>query len=258
MQVSLQNIIFVIVTVTIILLIVAIFILLYVGLYNQKKKQHIEEKLVMAKEFEMHLLQAQIEVQEVTYTTLSKELHDNIGQLLSTAKMLLNLTERNIVSPPDTLFTANVTIGQAISELRTLTKSLDKDWLAQFDFRQNLLTEVSRINASKSICINYDDNGTLQLAPEQQLILFRIVQEAIQNAIKHADPDTIDITTYEIEKSLKIIIRNNGKSFGDFSQGSGVINMRQRTTLLGGSIDWISSPCNVTEVKISLPLNSAQ
>ena len=101
----------------------------------------------MKAKYEQELLQSKLETQEQTFQQIGKELHDNVGQLLSTSRMLLGLTERSLPNPPDTLLTANATLGEAISELRSLSKSLDKEWLEQFSFTDNLQTEISRINA---------------------------------------------------------------------------------------------------------------
>ena len=85
-------------------------------------------------------------------------------------------------------------MGKAINEVRSLSKSLDKEWLQQFDFINNLQTEVNRINAAKTLQIYFSHPEKLLLQPEEQIILFRIVQEAIQNSVKHSQAQQIDIS----------------------------------------------------------------
>lgn len=256
MQVSAKNIIFIVVIITIILLVVAIFILLYVGLYNKRKRKYEEEKSRMAVEFEKQLLQSRIEMQEATYSAVSKELHDNVAQLLSSSRMLLGLTERAIPNPPDTLLTANATLEKAILELRSLSKSLDKEWLEQFNFTENLQAETARINASGAIQAKFLQEQELFLPPDEQLLLFRIVQEAIQNAVKHANPKNIIITLGRRDDQYFICISDDGKGFEpDKQAGMGLANMKQRTALLGGVIDWQTKTGKGTSVTILLPLN---
>jgi signal transduction histidine kinase len=257
MQVSTLNIVQVVVVITTILLAVAVFILLYVRLYNQRSKKHLEEKTEMVTEFEKQLRASQVEVQENTYSTLAKELHDNVGQLLSSAKMLLGLTERTLGTPPDTLLTANETIGQAIKELRSLSKALDKEWLEQFNFIDNLATEIARINAGEIVSASLTHTHDIQLRSGEQIMLFRVVQEAIQNAIKHAHPKHIDILLAADEQKLSISIADDGSGFDSpaLNSGMGIGNMIHRVNLLGGTINWQSKPGHGTTVNISLPLN---
>lgn len=235
---------------------VSAFVIAYVLYFNKRKAKHLEEKDSMTKEFQQQLFQSQIEVQEQTFQQIGKELHDNVGQLLSTSRMLLGLTERNLSNPPDTLLTANATLGQAISELRSLSKSLDKEWLEQFSFTDNLQTEVSRINSGNGVLAEFMTVDSLPLASDEQIILFRIVQEAIQNAIKHGQPKNMLIQIKQEENNFCITISDDGTGFTprETGNGMGMSNMKHRTSLLGGSITWNSIPEQGTTVCIFLPL----
>ena len=205
--------------------------------------------------YEHALLQSQIEVQEATLSTLSKELHDNIGQLLSTAKMLLGITEINLGNAPDTLVTANATVGKAINELRSLSKSLSKEWLEQFDLIENLTTEVNRINSADAVRLHLSHPDKLALVADKQIILFRIIQEAIQNAIKHASATNIYITITQSDKLLQTTVKDDGTGFSEenMSDGVGIINMKHRAKLLGGTVQWQSGNDGSTAL-ITLPV----
>ncbi|RYD87748.1 MAG: hypothetical protein EOP50_20265, partial [Sphingobacteriales bacterium] len=168
------------------LALVAAFVILYVLYFNRRKAALIAEQQSLRAEFDNALLLAQVEVQEQTYQNIGKELHDNIGQLLSTARMLLGLTERTLSEPPKPLLMANDTLAQAIGELRSFSKSLDKQWLEQFHLVANLQAEINRINAGRELEARLEVHNALDLPADKQIILFRIVQEAMQNAVKHA------------------------------------------------------------------------
>jgi signal transduction histidine kinase len=241
---------------TIVLLLLAAFLMFFFVRYRVKNNDYIKEREAMQKSFDQTLLQSQVEVQEATFAGLAKELHDNIGQLLSSTKMLLGITQRNLGNSPDTLTIAEETLGKAISELRSLSKSLDKEWLEQFDFIHNLEVESSRINDAKHLRISFTHPGKLALRPEEQIILFRIVQEAMQNAMKHADPDHIQIHLTVAEEKMRIIVIDNGHGFNETHQkeGMGIRNMKHRTKLLGGKINW-NSTGNGSSVIIELPNN---
>lgn len=244
-----------IIVVSSVFVLMAVFIIAYILYFNKRKTQFIEERIMMGERFRQQLFQSQIEVQEQTFQQIGKELHDNVGQLLSTAKILLGLTERGMENPPDTLLTAHATLAQAINELRSLSKSLDKEWLEQFSFLDNLRSEISRINIAKVVYAEFHFADDLPLWSDGQIILFRIVQEAIQNAIKHAHPKTIIIKSGRSESSFRISIADDGKGFGagQTGAGQGITNMKHRTVLLGGTIKWDSAPDTGTVVTITLP-----
>ena len=213
----------------------------------------------MKQAFEQELLKTQLETREDAFNTLSKELHDNIGQLLNSTKLLIGVTQRSIPDPPETLETANETLVKAIQELRTLSRSLDKDWLEQLNFIDNLEAEIARLNAAKSFQIKINRHESLLLKPDQQTILFRIVQEILQNAVKHAQAKTITIWIDEDSKMLSITITDDGNGFTEKTaiKGSGLLNIKYRTKLLGGDVKWKSAPGSGTIVTIHIPTNSS-
>ncbi len=212
----------------------------------------------MASAFNQQLLQSQMEVQEATLLALSKELHDNIGQLLSTTKMLIGITERSIAQPPDTLKTANETLGKAIAELRSLSKSMDKEWLEQFNLLENLQAEVNRINIADSVKLHFNHPDTIFLKPDEQVILFRIIQEAVQNALKHAEAKNIFVSIETNNDILCVQIKDDGRGFSEkkLNTGLGLKNLKQRTKILGGKIHWSSAPDKGCTVSIDLPVKT--
>jgi len=111
-----KDLIFAIVFTTIVLLLLVAFLLFFFIRYRFKNNTYIKEKEAMKKFFEKTLLQSQIEVQEATLAGIGKELHDNIGQLLSSTKMFLGITQRNLPESPETLNIAEETLGKAINE----------------------------------------------------------------------------------------------------------------------------------------------
>ena len=92
---------------------ILIFLVNFILSYQKKTIAFSKEKELMQTQFDQTLLQSQIEVQEATFSVLAKELHDNVGQLLSSSKMLLGITQRNIDNPPETLTIAAGNIGQS-------------------------------------------------------------------------------------------------------------------------------------------------
>lgn len=241
------------------LLLITLFIVFLLMAYKKRDKSHVDEKKRLEEEFRNQLLQSQIEVQEQTFQQIGKELHDNVGQLLSTSRMLVGLAERSLANPPDALLTAGATIGQAINELRTLSKTLDKEWLERFDLIQNLQTEIDRINAGGDVAARLVYDQQLNLPPGQRIVLFRIIQEAMQNAIKHGKCRCIDIRISSKNNKLEVEIKDDGKGFdaGTQRKGMGLINMQHRSAALGGTANYLSSEGKGTSVMITIPQNQS-
>jgi len=212
----------------------------------------------MQQEFQQQILQSQIETQEETFALLGKELHDNVGQLLNSAKLLIGVTQRKLSDSPDTLAIADETLGKAINELRSLSKSLNKEWLEQFNFIDNLQAEIKRINAADSLQIHFSNTAPIPLKSDEQIILFRIVQEALQNAIKHAQANNITIQLTEENNLLTVIVEDDGKGFEEkekVTSGVGLMNMKHRIKLLGGTIEWKSAGKGASVI-ICLPVKN--
>ncbi len=234
---------------------VAIGIIFLVLIYQKRQLRYMLEKRQLQNQYTEELLKTRLETQEQTLNTLSKEIHDNIGQLLNSSKVLISVAQRRMATPEETLQTANETLEQAILELRTLSKSLSKDWLAQFDFIENLNTEVKRINAADGVRLTVANSTHLTMSKERQLVLFRIVQEAFQNALKHSEANNIKISIEQPNGQVEVRIADDGKGFeksGPTREGFGITNIKLRTALMGGTVQWNALHPG-TEVVIQLP-----
>lgn len=237
--------------------ILVFFIIMFIVLYQRRYYKFLRETQNLQNSFQSEILKTQLETQEETFFQIGEEIHDNIGQLLSSTKMLLGITERNLPSIPDPFKTAQETLGKAITELRSLSKSLNREWLHQFNLIQNLETEIDRINTANIIQIQlYTSVRILPLAPEAQVMLFRIIQEAMHNAIKHAGASMLRITI-DLSGVILVSIYDDGKGFRqpeNQHHGVGIINMKHRTSLLGGTIEWKPKDHGGTEIRIFIPI----
>ena len=222
---------------------IVVFILLF---YQKKRFNHQQE-----------LLRTQTETQEETFRQISEELHDNVGQLLGSTKNLLWITERSLTEVPDALSTAIATLATAMQDLRSLSKALNQEWLERFNLVDNLRVESARLNYAGNIVVTVEAaSKELPFRREDQVVLFRIIQEALHNGIKHSEATHIGITLGSDGHRILIQVRDNGKGFDKEttkSQGVGLINMKRRTRLLKGTIDWDSIPGDGTTVRISIP-----
>ncbi len=234
------------------------FIILFIFLYQKRHHKYIIEKQRLESAFQKEIFKTQLETQENTFHQIAEDLHDNIGQLLSTTRMLLGTVERSIDPPPDTLITANHTLAKAIQDLRMLTKSLNKEWLSQFNIVDSLKAEAERINAAQLAYVQIiSGQDSIPLDSESSVMLFRIIQEALHNSIKHSAATRI-IINIEQQEEVRVQINDNGKGFNVDElglKGIGLLNMQHRTALLGGNIEWQSADGEGTRITINIPLN---
>lgn len=252
-----NELLFAVITGTILFFILAAFSISYLLIYRRKKKEHQSQLIEFKRQFEQQLLQSQVEVQEATFQHIGKELHDNIGQLLSYTKTLLRTVALSQPQALPSLNAATDTLTSAIGEMRLLSRTLDKDWLQQFDFKTNLESEIARINAGGVVNASCSCTAFIDMKPEEQIILFRIVQEAIHNAIKHAEPSTIDVQVLETANVLHLAIADDGSGMKEKFHGMGTNNMRKRTSLFGGSVAWTANTPKGTLVTIQLPVKTS-
>jgi signal transduction histidine kinase len=231
------------------------FIIYLTIMHRYKKNRLCAERKLQEQKFNQELLSSKVEVQEATFTSVGIELHDNVGQLVSTALMCINLTERNLGQVPSTLHSASAALNQCIYELRSLSKSLNKDWLEKFELFHNLQTEIDRLQSADLKINLVDFDETISLSPEQQFLLFRMLQEGIQNAVRHAKANKIDIRIVENNENVRVELRDNGGGFDTTlkTTGLGIPNMRQRANSLGGTVKWESTK-DGTLITILLPI----
>jgi signal transduction histidine kinase len=132
---------------------------------------------------------------------------------------------------------------------------LNNEWLEQFDLVKNLQDEVSRINSAKNTCIQFSHSQNIKLISKRQIILFRIIQEGLQNALKHSKADNISIMLKEHDDRLFVKILDDGCGFKEQQHlnGVGLLNMKQRTESLEGTISWSSKSGAGCIVEIDVP-----
>ncbi len=251
-----QEVLITLIAGTFLLLFLVVIVIVAAMRYQNRKRTHLIDVQRMKHEQEREILKSTLEAQEQTLNQLSRELHDNVGQLLSSTKLLIGVAKRALTNPMEELQLAEDTVAKAITELRALSKSLNKDWLEQFDFIQNLNAEARRINATNEFEMTIQHPEIIYLPSDRQLILFRIVQEAFQNSLKHGKASQINIRVEQVDVNLHVMIEDNGKGFdvSDSSQqGVGMINIKNRAQMLGGSAKWQSNGSG-TAVKVQIPI----
>lgn len=244
-------------TLTFIVLAVSVFIL-FRG-YQSRVLKHQQEK----GKFQQILLQTQLEIQEQTLKTISQEIHDNIGQTLSLAKLNLALEDEQQNGNNIKVASSHQLISKAIQDLRDLSRSLHTDYVAEMGLIRSIEYELEMISKTGVIKTNLQVEGQQRkLDKQKELILFRIVQECLNNIIKHAEADKLLVTANYQPQELLITINDNGKGVdlsllneqGNAGFGLGIRNMDNRAKLIGADFSMTSTLGSGTTVKIKLPV----
>jgi signal transduction histidine kinase len=245
------------------LLLVAVGIITLVMVYRRKQVEYIHEQSRMKAAFEKELLEAQLEMQEQTMKHIAQEIHDNIGGTLTLAKLNLNTIRAEQQNGTiGKIGNAKELVTKAISDLRTLSKTLHGEAVLSAGILNAIKMELQLIDKAGNCETSFSVSGTpASIDQKKELILFRTVQEALHNAMKHSGATKIQIDVVYDKQGLTLLIRDNGKGFdrtvleNDPEKGLGLRNMQNRTKMIGGDLSIDGS--TGTKIQISLPIIAA-
>lgn len=237
--------IFITIAGTILVLLLLLFIVSFFFIFQRRQTQNRQDKAAMQAAFQQEILQTQLEVQNLTMQQLGRELHDNIGQLLSVLRINLNVLEETVEDEGTRgqIAESNQIVEQTIADVRALTKSLDGDFVKDFGFIDSLSHELQRIRKTRRYQTEITTSGTpYSLGYQHEIVLFRIAQEVINNALKHAAATTLTVSVMYEPTNFEITIQDNGKGFdyeviirNELSKsGAGLRNIQRRAELIGG------------------------
>lgn len=209
-------------------------------------------------QFEQTLLQTRLEIQEQTFTSISREMHDNICQMLSLAK--LNLNTLNLAQTSGTqekVEESTSLITQSLQSLRDLAKSLQGSTIQQIGLLPSLQKEIERIERLGIIQTVFRVFGEpVNLDENKNVIIFRIAQESLQNVLRHAEATVVEMQARYSSATFELVIKDNGKglTMGEDREGSGLRNMKDRARMIGADLLIGPGEPGGTSVKLTLPL----
>lgn len=230
--------------------IMSTFVVSMVFIHRQRQVQNRQKMDQIKSEHEKTLLNIENEIQQETLTHIGRELHDNIGQLLSLAKLNFGSLKENKREEGKEI------LSQAIQEVRGLSKQLNLDWVESISINDFIEQQLERIRNTGFCVTSLDaDFELVDLPKDQKLVLIRVIQESLNNAIKHASPYNIVIRMCSIDEKRQILIQDDGKGFDSTqkSNGSGMFNLKKRMETIGGGFELTSAVGKGTEIILTLP-----
>ncbi|WP_053077124.1 sensor histidine kinase [Chryseobacterium sp. BLS98] len=222
---------------------------------KQKEKLHLLEMEKIIQESKISNLTVMLEGQEQERGRIARDLHDGLGSLLSGTKMnLFLLKDKSDDHHQLQIERSMEQIDIAVDELRHVAHNLMPDLLLKYGLQETLMEYVSRMTTPKldvDVQFLYYSN---QLPLESQLLAYRIIQELVNNAVKHAKASQIIIQLIENESEYVIIVEDDGKGFDintlNHSHSAGFHNIRSRVEFLKGTMQ-IESQINIgTNIEI--------
>ena len=202
------------------------------ALQHRLKQQQITEVVLGAQERERF--------------ELGQELHDNINQILATSKLYLDVAIEEREPRIELLDKSRKNISMAIEEIRKLSHELITPSLNDLGLIQTIMELIRSIQSVKKMKIRLDIAGLEEdeLLPEQKINIYRIIQEQLNNILKHAQANNVDIELYNVQDQVSLRLTDDGKGFDPRIRwkGVGISNIISRAELYNGKVEIESAP----------------
>lgn len=234
---------------------VVFFVVYQRRIFAQERAREEKEKA-----HQKELLAAAVEVQESERRRIAGDLHDDIGSLLSATRLYLRqLTpggeEEKITEIKEQALSI---LDEMIQNARRITHDLMPPTLEKFGFQAAAEDTCERINRSGGITVNFISDYDTRLDARREVALYRVLQELLNNTLKHAKARTIDVRIGCNHNVFTFFYADDGKGFDPASvasAGLGLRNIESRTSLIGGALDYVTAPGDGLAVTVSLPLS---
>jgi signal transduction histidine kinase len=224
--------------------------------YSQKQKLQQQKITELEKEKLLSATQSILKGQEEERSRMAKDLHDGLGGLLSGVKLQLGAMKGNLILSEEHGRIFNNALGkldESISEMRRVAHNMLPEALMKLGLQQALQDYCEGLSASQPFTINGQFHGLEnRMEPGTEVVVYRIVQELLNNAVKHSGATTILAQVMRQQNNLTITVEDNGKGFNKEAvlQGAGLKNIRSRVDYLKGQLDIQSAPGKGTSIHI--------
>jgi two-component system, NarL family, sensor kinase len=239
------------------------FIVTILFLYQRRQHRQEQELVKMKDTYEREVLRSQLEIQESTLKTISQELHDNIGQMLSVVKLSLSVLpiEKDHPAHEMTQHSQQV-LNKAILDLSDLTKSMYTDRIVEVGLADSIRFELVSIKRAGILHVDFSVTGDeFRFDEQKSIFIFRMFQEMMNNILKHSKARNVTVSLiYTADDTFIMEIEDDGKGFNvaekrekASASGVGLKSMFNRAQLIGAVIDIKSEPGKGTRITVELP-----
>ncbi len=243
------------------LLVTALVSYLLYNRYKWKQQARMQSEILKQQEL---AAKAILEAEEKERSRIAKDLHDGVGQMMSAARMNLSsfANHLQLQNEEQTHSLSNIIhlVDESCKEVRAVSHSMMPQILVKKGLPEAVEELVSKINTDV-LKINFHAKG-FDSRPDSNIetILYRVVQECVNNTLKHAQAKHMDISLLKEHESISITLEDDGKGFDLTTiadeEGMGLKNIRNRIRFLKGEVDFDTAPGKGTSIVLHVPLNS--
>lgn len=232
---------------TLVTFFLALALVIFIVFHQRKIIRYQIRMQNMDAEQQKMLLSASIKLQEEERQRIAADLHDDAGPLLATARLYLNenLVNQDKASQLQSIFSAKQIIDETIQLVRNISHSLMPPTLKNFGLESAVNDFFSKINGSGSMNVNCRFHDyKMRLKPEKELLVFRVIQELVNNILKHSNSSFIHLTQHNGNENMIIRLHHDGRGLtqddfikmGKSNVGLGLKNIQSRLKVIRGEI----------------------
>ncbi len=229
------------------MLLLAIALVIFIIFHQRKVIRYQMTMQEMESEQQKILLRASIKLQEEERQRIAADLHDDAGPLLATARLYLteNMVNQDKATQLQSIFNAKQIIDETIQLIRNISHSLMPPTLKNFGLESAVNDFFQKINGAGSLNVNCRFHDyKIRLRPEKELLVFRVIQELINNILKHSNSSFIHLTEHGSDDAIIIRLHHDGRGLTheDFIKlsksngGLGLKNIQSRLKVIHGDI----------------------
>lgn len=251
---------------TAVLLMMSVFIISFVVFYQQRQARQQRALLHMQEQHRRDLMASTFRGQEAERKRLAQDLHDSIGTMLSVTKMNLMQLEHKTQEADAHKYQLAKTkdlLDETITNVRRISRDLVPTTLERFGFLA-ALEELTHKISDTELSVSLECPDSLKNLPmPMALMLYRVTQELVNNAIKHAQAHHISIHILCADQMMRLIVADDGIGFNydaileDRHAGLGLRNIESRLNVLGGHVTFDTAPGRSTTVTVQVPTPSS-
>jgi len=238
-------------------------IILFIYQYRAKKKKHNQQLIYKDESHKKELLKTQMEIQTNTMIHIGQEIHDSVGQKLTLASLYIKQLP---ITDFDQAYSASIKciskiIDDSLGELRQISKSLTNNDIQNRDII-SLVKQLCKTSDNLNTCnINFDYNNKIYIdSIAIKTVIFRTIQEFIQNSIKHSKCKQISIDINQNDNTTIVMLKDNGIGFdieSSIDNGIGLKNFKKRAELIGAKLTYTSEMEKGTQLTLELASNES-
>lgn len=243
------------------MLLMAGSIILFVLYYQKRMVQEQFKRQQMELDYQKKMMEAALESQENERRRVAGDLHDSIGAMLSTIRVSLITYAKRNKADDENILESKKMLDDTIESVRRISRDLMPSTLEKFGLTQAVKEMCERFQSTSSLPIIFEEQGeTPTLGKNRELMIFRIVQELLNNALKHAEASFIKVT-FSNSEDLQVLVEDNGKGFNaqehkndrTSGKGLGLFNIENRARLVGATVDFDAPTVQGSKVIIKVP-----